>query len=346
MSPAGPAAVIVLAAGEGTRMKSPIPKTLHRVCGQTMLGHSLAAAAALSPERLIVVVGHDADRVATHAQEQVPGAIIVVQDYLGGTGHAVRVVLETVGTITGTVVVTYADTPLLTGATLSTLVEERAATGAAAAVLTAHVPDPTGYGRIIRDERGAFAAIVEHADATPDERAINEINTGMYAFDGHLLADAVKRVRTDNAQGEEYLTDAVSVLRSDGYPVATVSCSDVEEIQGVNDLTQLAHVSSVMNARLVDAMVRSGVVIADPGSTRVDVSVDVQAGAYIGPGTQLEGGTRVAAGARVGPGCLLRDTLVGADASVIQSVCESAVIGDGARVGPFAHVVGEQVTWR
>jgi bifunctional UDP-N-acetylglucosamine pyrophosphorylase/glucosamine-1-phosphate N-acetyltransferase len=338
--------VIVLAAGEGTRMKSPIPKTLHRVCGQTMLGHSLAAAAELAPERLIVVVGHDADLVATHAREQVPGAVIVEQDYLGGTGHAVRVVLETVGTISGTVVVTYADTPLLTGATLARLVEERAATGAAAAVLTARVPDPSGYGRIVRDERGAFAAIVEHADATPDERDISEINTGMYAFDGDLLADAVKRVRTDNAQGEEYLTDAVSVLRSDGYPVATVSCPDIEEIQGVNNLSQLAHVGSVMNARLLDAMMRSGVVVADPSSTRVDVSVDVQAGASIGPGTQLEGSTRVAAGARVGPGCMLRDTVVGVGASVIQSVCESAVIGDGARVGPFAHLVGEQVQWR
>jgi bifunctional UDP-N-acetylglucosamine pyrophosphorylase / glucosamine-1-phosphate N-acetyltransferase len=346
VSPAGPAAVIVLAAGGGTRMKSPIPKNLHRVCGQTMLGHCLAAASELSPGRLIVVVGHEADRVATHAHEQVPSAVIVEQDYLGGTGHAVRVVLETVGTITGTVVVTYADTPLLTGATLARLVQERAATDAAAAVLTAQVPDPSGYGRIIRDERGAFAAIVEHADATPDELAINEINTGMYAFAGELLADAVKRVRTDNAQGEEYLTDAVSVLRTDGYPVATVTCSDVEEIQGVNDLAQLAHVSNVMNTRLLEAMMRSGVVIADPDSTRVDVSVDVQAGAYIGPGTQLEGDTRVAAGARVGPGCLLRDTVVGAGASVIQSVCESAVIGEGARVGPFAHVVGEQVQWR
>ena len=346
MSAAGPAAVIVLAAGEGTRMKSPLPKTLHRVCGQTMLGHCLAAAAELAPAQLIVVVGHDAERVAAHAREQVPDVVIVEQDYLGGTGHAVRVVLETVGTIRGTVVVTYADTPLLTGATLAKLVEERAATDVAAAVLTAQVPDPSGYGRIVRDARGAFAVIVEHADATPDERAINEINTGMYAFDGDLLADAVKRVRTDNAQGEEYLTDAVSVLRSDGYPVATVSCSDVEEIQGVNDLAQLAHASRVLNSRLLQAMMRSGVVIADPGSTWVDVSVDLEAGAYIGPATRLEGGTRVAAGARIGPGCLLRDTVVGPGAAVIQSVCESAVIGDGARVGPFAHVVGEQVSWR
>jgi bifunctional UDP-N-acetylglucosamine pyrophosphorylase / glucosamine-1-phosphate N-acetyltransferase len=344
VSPAGPAAVIVLAAGEGTRMKSPIPKTLHQVCGQTMLGHCLAAAVELSPDQLIVVVGHDGERVAEHARQQVPGTVIVVQDYLGGTGHAVRVVLETVGTIKGTVAVIYADTPLLTGATLAKLVAERAATGAAAAVLTARVPDPAGYGRIVRDESGAFAAIVEHADATPHERAIHEINTGMYAFDGDLLADAVKRVRTDNAQGEEYLTDAVSVLRSDGYAVATVSCQDVEEVQGVNDLAQLAHASRVLNSRLLNTMMRSGVVIADPASTWVDIGVDLAAGAYIGPATKLEGSTTIAAGARVGPGCLLRDTVVGPGAAVIQSVCESAVIGGGAQVGPFAHIVGEQVS--
>jgi bifunctional UDP-N-acetylglucosamine pyrophosphorylase / glucosamine-1-phosphate N-acetyltransferase len=344
VSAAGPAAVIVLAAGEGTRMKSPIPKTLHQVCGQTMLGHCLAAAAELSPDQVIVVVGHDGDRVAQHARQQVPGVVIVEQDYLGGTGHAVRVVLESVGTIKGTVVVTYADTPLLTSTTLAGLVAERAATAAAAAVLTAQVADPAGYGRIVRDDRGVFAAIVEHADATPEERAINEINTGMYAFEGDLLADAVKRVRTDNAQGEEYLTDAVSVLRSDGHHVATVSCEDVEEIQGVNDLAQLAHASRALNSRLLNMMMRSGVVIADPASTWIDVGVDLAAGAYIGPATRLEGSTMVAAGARVGPGCLLRDTVVGPGAAVIQSVCESAVIGGGAQVGPFAHIVGEQVS--
>jgi bifunctional UDP-N-acetylglucosamine pyrophosphorylase / glucosamine-1-phosphate N-acetyltransferase len=343
VSAAGPAAVIVLAAGEGTRMKSPIPKTLHRVCGQTMLGLCLAAGAQLSPDRLIVVVGHNGEQVAEHARQQVPGAVIVVQDHLGGTGHAVRVVLETVGTIKGTVVVTYADTPLLQGATLARLCAERVSADAAAAVLTARAPDPAGYGRIVRDEHGAFAAIVEHADATPEQRAIDEINSGMYAFDGDLLADAVKRVRTDNAQGEEYLTDAVSVLRCDGYPVATVSCDDFDEVQGVNDLAQLAHASQVLNSRLLKSMMRSGVRIADPASTWVDVGVGLAPGARIGPGTQLEGSTMVAAGATVGPGCLLRDTVVGQGATVIQSVCESSVIGAGAHVGPFAHLVKEQV---
>jgi bifunctional UDP-N-acetylglucosamine pyrophosphorylase/glucosamine-1-phosphate N-acetyltransferase len=333
-----PAAVIVLAAGEGTRMKSPVPKTLHRICGRTMLALSLAAAAELEPEQLIVVVGHGGDQVAAEARKQVPDATIVVQDFQGGTGHAVRVVFEAVGTIHGTVVVTYADAPLLRGSTLARLVTARASSGAAAAVLTTRAPDPAGYGRIIRDENGGFSGIVEHADATEEQRGIDEINSGMYAFDGDLLADAVKRVRTQNAQGEEYITDAVSVLRGDGYPVATVSCPDFDEVQGVNDLAQLAYVSRVLNSRLLEAMMRTGVRIADPASTWVDIGVDLAPAASIGPGTQLQGATRVAAGATVGPGCLLRDTVVETNATVIQSSCESAVIRAGARVGPFAYL--------
>jgi bifunctional UDP-N-acetylglucosamine pyrophosphorylase/glucosamine-1-phosphate N-acetyltransferase len=350
VSAARPAAVIVLAAGEGTRMKSATPKALHRICGQTMLGHCLAAAGELSPDRLIVVVGHGAERVAGHARQQAPNAGIVVQDYLGGTGHAVRVVLETVGTISGTVLVTYADTPLLRSATLGQLVAERDHADAAAAVLTAQAANPAGYGRIIRDGTGRFTEIIEQADTTPEQHAITEINSGMYAFDGDRLADAIKRIRTDNAQGEEYLTDVVSVLRADGHPVITVKCPDFEEVQGVNDLAQLAHVSRVMNARLLQSAMRSGVRIADPASTWVDVSVDLATGSYVGPGTQLEGSTSLAAGASVGPGCLVRDTAIGVDARVVQSVCESAVIGDGAQVGPFAHLLpgtrvgaGEQV---
>lgn len=339
MTTPGPAAVIVLAAGEGTRMNSSLPKTLHRVCGRTMLGHCLTAATDLAPQSLIVVVGHAGDEVAAQVRRQIPDAIIVVQDYLGGTGHAVRVALENVGTIAGTVVVTYADTPLLRGSTLAGLVAERERSGAAAVILTAHAQDPTGYGRIVRDRAGAFAAIVEQADASAEQREINEINSGMYAFDGDLLADAVKRVRTDNAQGEEYLTDAVCVVHDDGYPVGTVSCPDFEEIQGVNDLDQLARVSRSLNSRLLRQAMRSGVVIADPASTWVDVGVQLAADCYIGPGTQLEGETAISAGARVGPGCLLRDTVVGPEAIVISSFCESAVIGAGARVGPFVHLL-------
>jgi bifunctional UDP-N-acetylglucosamine pyrophosphorylase/glucosamine-1-phosphate N-acetyltransferase len=338
VSASGPAAVIILAAGEGTRMKASTPKVLHEVCGRTMLGHVLAAARELRPGRLIVVVGDRNGQVAGHLAAHAPDALITVQERRGGTGHAVRTAIETVGIIPGTVVVTYADTPLLRGQTLAELVGAHARTGAAVTALTARAADPAGYGRIVRDASGAFAAIVEEADASPDQRAIKEINSGMYAFDGVLLADAVKRVPNDNAKGEEYLTDVVSILRGDGYPVGTVSCPDFDEVLGVNDQAQLARSRRVMNERLLGRWMAAGVEIADPASTWVDIGVTLEADAQVGPGTQLAGRTAVAAGARVGPGCLLRDTTVGAGATVIQSVCESAVIGPGAIVGPFASL--------
>jgi len=336
----GPAAVIILAAGEGTRMKNQTPKVLNQVCGRTMLDHVLAAARELDPGRIIVVTGHGRDRVTAHLAEHAPDAEIVVQDRRGGTGHAVRVVIEAVGLIHGTVVVTYADTPLLRARTLVDLVAAHHEHDAAVTVLTAVLDEPTGYGRIIRDEAGAFTGIIEEADATPGQRAIREINSGMYAFDGDLLADTVKRVPTNNAKGEEYLTDVVSILRGDGYPVTTAACEDAEEVLGVNDQAQLAWARRVLNERLLGDWMRSGVTIVDPASTWIDVDVRLEPGVQIGPATQLEGSTTVGAGARVGPGCLLRDTAVADGATVVNSVCESAVIGAGVTVGPFAHLSG------
>lgn len=340
MSLTGPAAVIILAAGEGTRMKNHIPKVLNEVCGRTMLGHVVAAARELAPERLIVVTGHGRDQVTEHLAGHVPEAEIVVQERRGGTGHAVRTVIEAVGLIHGTVVVTYADTPLLRGQTLRELTAAHDAHGAAVTVLTASLANPTGYGRIIRDPDGAFTGIIEEADASPPQRAISEINSGMYAFDGDLLADTVKRVPTNNAKGEEYLTDAVSILHGEGHPVVTAACDDPEEVLGVNDQAQLAWARRVLNERLLRDWMRSGVTIVDPASTWIDVGVRLEPGASIGPGTQLEGSTTVAGTARVGPGCLLRDTSVADAATVLNSVCESAVIGVGITVGPFAHLSG------
>jgi bifunctional UDP-N-acetylglucosamine pyrophosphorylase / glucosamine-1-phosphate N-acetyltransferase len=338
VSESGPAAVIILAAGEGTRMKTRTPKVLHQVCGRAMLDHVIAAARELQPEQLIVVVGHGRGPVAVHLAEHAPDAAVVVQGRRGGTGHAVRTVIESVGLIHGTVVVTYADTPLLRGATLGELVGTHATSGDVVTALTARAPDPAGYGRIVRDESGAFARIVEEADASPEQRLIDEINSGMYAFDGDRLADAVKRLPTDNAKGEEYLTDVASVVLADGYAVGTVWCRDFDEVLGVNDQAQLAWARRVLNERLLRSWMGTGVTIVDPATTWIDVGVTLESGAQIGPGTQLEGGTAIAAGARVGPGCLLRDTTVGAGATVIQSVCESAVVGAGAVVGPFAHL--------
>jgi bifunctional UDP-N-acetylglucosamine pyrophosphorylase / glucosamine-1-phosphate N-acetyltransferase len=340
VSLSGPAAVIILAAGERTRMKNQTPKVLNQVCGRSMLGHVIAASRELAPGRLIVVTGHGRDKVTAHLAEHASDAEIVVQDRRGGTGHAVRVVIEAVGLIHGTVVVTYADTPLLRGSTLSDLVAAHRAEDAAVTVLTARLDNPKGYGRIIRDADGAFTGIVEEADASPEQRAINEINSGMYAFDGDLLADTVKRVPTDNAKGEEYLTDVVSILRSDGYAVATAACADPEEVLGVNDQAQLAWARRVLNERLLGEWMRAGVTIVDPASTWIDVGVALEPGVHIGPSTQLEGSTTIAAGARVGPGCLLRDTTVADGATVVNSVCESAVVGAGVTVGPFAHLSG------
>lgn len=338
MSMSAPAAVIVLAAGEGTRMKSSTPKVLHEVCGRTMLGHVLAAARELRPAQLAVVVADPAGPVASYLAQYAPDVRPVVQEHRGGTGHAVRVAIEAIGPIGGTVVVTYGDTPLLRGETLGGLVAAHESAGSAVTALVARAADPTGYGRIIRDADGQFAGIIEQADTTGEQARIDEINTGMYAFDGGLLGDAVTRLSTANAKGEEYLTDVLSILRADGFPVGTVWCEDFDEILGVNDQAQLARARRVLNDRLLGSWMGTGVTIVDPASTWVDVGVVLEPGALIGPATQLEGGTTIGAGARIGPGCLVRDSVISARATVIQSVCEWAEVGPGATVGPFAHL--------
>jgi bifunctional UDP-N-acetylglucosamine pyrophosphorylase / glucosamine-1-phosphate N-acetyltransferase len=319
-------------------MKSQIPKVLHALCGRSMLGHALAAARELNPERLVVVAGHGRDQVSAEVSRLEPDAAVVLQERLGGTGHAVRMVTEALGTLRGIVVVTYGDMPLLRAETLTELVREHAATGNAITVLTARVADPAGYGRIVRDGKGAITEIVEQADASPEQSAIDEINSGCYAFDGALLADAIKRVATDNAQGQEYLTDVVAILRGDGYPVGAVLAADPAEIQGVNDRVQLAQVRSVLNGRLLEGWMRSGVTIVDPATTWIDADVTLGQDVEILPSTNLEGRTTVASGARVGPGCTLTDTTVGDGAMVTYAVCKSASVGPGASVGPFAYL--------
>ncbi|SPL92834.1 N-acetylglucosamine-1-phosphate uridyltransferase / Glucosamine-1-phosphate N-acetyltransferase [[Actinomadura] parvosata subsp. kistnae] len=327
MSVPRPAAVIVLAAGEGTRMKSQTPKVLHEVCGRALVDHMLAAARDLDPERLIVVIGHALERVGGHLAATSPDALAVVQREQRGTGHAVRTVLEEVGTISGTVLVTYGDVPLLRTETLAGLLQRHAEEGNAVTVLTAEVPDPTGYGRIIRDDAGAVLEIVEEKDASPEQRAIKEMNSGIYAFDGMLLADAVKRVSTDNAQGEEYLTDVLSILRRDGHRVGACVAADFVEVEGVNDRVQLAAARKVLNLRLLERHMRAGVTVIDPASTWVDVDVRIEADAVIHPGTQLHGATVIEAGAEVGPATTLTDTLVGEGAVVRNTVADHAEIG-------------------
>ncbi|MEU2052051.1 bifunctional UDP-N-acetylglucosamine diphosphorylase/glucosamine-1-phosphate N-acetyltransferase GlmU [Streptomyces bungoensis] len=340
MSAIRPAAVVVLAAGEGTRMKSATPKVLHQICGRSLVGHVLAASRELEPEHLVVVVGHAREQVAGHLGEIDPAARTAVQEQQNGTGHAVRMGLEELGgSVDGTVVVVCGDTPLLTGETLKRLAATHESDGNAVTVLTAEVPDATGYGRIVRDEAtGAVTAIVEHKDATDAQRAIREINSGVFAFDGALLADALKKVRTDNSQGEEYLTDVLGILREAGHRVGASVAADHREIAGINNRVQLAEARRILNDRLLVRAMLDGVTVVDPASTWVDVTVTFGQDAIVHPNTQLTGSTHVAEGAEVGPNSRLNDTRVGAGARVDNTVSDGARIGERASVGPYAYL--------
>jgi bifunctional UDP-N-acetylglucosamine pyrophosphorylase/glucosamine-1-phosphate N-acetyltransferase len=310
-SAAVPAAVVVLAAGEGTRMRSATPKVLHSICGRTLIEHVLDAVAPLDAARTVVVVGHGRDLVTAALPD---GVTAVVQEEQRGTGHAVRVALDAVPDAEGTVVVLYGDMPLLPASTLQRLVAEH---DGGATVLTARFAEPFGYGRIVRDDDGYVAAIVEERDATDEQRAIDEVNGGVYVFDAASLRDALSRLSTDNAQGEEYLTDVVALIGR-AKPVVGLE----EELAGVNDRAQLADVGDVLRHRILTSLMRSGVTVVDPSTTWVDATVTVEPDATIEPFTRLRGTTRVETGAVVGP-----------HAEVVD-----AVVGAGATVGPFAYL--------
>ncbi|WP_441250588.1 bifunctional UDP-N-acetylglucosamine diphosphorylase/glucosamine-1-phosphate N-acetyltransferase GlmU [Kitasatospora sp. McL0602] len=343
MSANNPAAVIVLAAGGGTRMKSKrLPKVLHEVCGRSLVGHAVAAAQELTPQQLVVVVGHMREQVQAHLAERYEGVRTVVQEEQNGTGHAVRIALTALAAdgveLDGTVVITTGDAPLLTGGTLAALVAAHAEQGNGVTVLTAVVPDAFGYGRILRDEADSVAAIVEEKDATEAQRAIAEINSGVFAFDAKLLAEALGRVGTDNVQGEEYLTDTLAILRTAGHRVGAVVAGDFRDIVGINDRVQLAEARRMLNARLVERAMREGVTVVDPASTWLDVQVTYEPDAVVHPGTQLRGTTHLGEGCEVGPGTTLTDTSVGADAKVSYTTAFSAEIGELASVGPYAYL--------
>ncbi|MFF7704359.1 bifunctional UDP-N-acetylglucosamine diphosphorylase/glucosamine-1-phosphate N-acetyltransferase GlmU [Streptomyces lydicus] len=343
MSANRPAAVVVLAAGEGTRMKSATPKVLHALCGRSLVGHVVAASRELDPENLVVVVGHAREQVQAHLAEVDPAVRTAVQHEQKGTGHAVRTALEQLSdsgvVLDGTVIVVCGDTPLLTGETLRRLGETHAADGNAVTVLSAEVPDATGYGRIVREAgTGAVTAIVEHKDATDTQRAIREINSGVFAFDARLLVDALGKVRTDNSQGEEYLTDVLGIVREAGHRVGAAVAADHREILGINNRVQLAEARRLLNERLLERAMLAGVTVVDPASTFVDVSVTFEQDATVHPGTQLLGSTHVASGAEVGPQARLTDTSVAEGAVVSFTVAEGARIGAGANVGPYAYL--------
>ena len=330
--------VVVLAAGEGKRMKSALPKVLHPLLGRTLVGHVLAAAGELRAQRTLVVVGHGADQVEAHLAEVAPEATPVLQAEQRGTGHAVRIALEAVPETTGTVVVLNGDVPLLRGETVSALVAAHEQAGTAATVLAAEVPDPTGLGRIVRDAAGGLERIVEERDASPAEKAIREINAGIYAFDARLLRAALAKLTSDNDQGEEYLTDVFGLLAAAGEPVAVHVATVAEETLGCNDRLELAGLRARLRDRVNAELMRSGVTILDPATTWIDVTATVEPDAVIDQNTQLRGATRVGAGATVGPDTTLIDTVVEAGATVLRAHAVQAQIGPSASVGPYAYL--------
>ncbi len=343
----GPAAVIVLAAGAGTRMKSRTPKILHEIGGRSLVGHALAAARSLQPQNLALVVRHERDRVAEHLRSLDPEALIVDQDEIPGTGRAVEVALNALDAATasgaakalaGTVVVTYGDVPLLTGSLLQELVSEHQASGNAVTVLTAVLGDATGYGRILRAADGTVTGIREHKDATEAERAIREVNSGIYAFDAAVLREALTKVTTENVQGEKYLTDVLELAREAGGRVAAVVTGDRWQVEGANDRVQLSALGAEHNRRTVEAWMRAGVTVVDPATTWIDTTVTLDEDVRILPNTQLHGLTTVARDAVVGPDTTLTDVHIGTGAKVTRTHGSGAVIGDRAAVGPFTYL--------
>lgn len=332
------AGVIVLAAGEGTRMRSTTPKVLHSIGGRSLLGHAVVAAAGLSPRTLVVVVGHGRDQVSEHLAAFAPDARVAVQDDQLGTGHAVACALEQVDVADGTIVVTYGDVPLLSPETLAQLVATHESSQATVTVLTADLAEPSGYGRVVRDEDGQVVRIVEQRDADDAQRAITEINSGIYAFDGAALRRHLAGLGTDNNQGELYLTDVVALARQGGETVATLLVDDTWQTEGVNDRVQLATLGAELNRRVVTSWMRAGVTVIDPTSTWVEVSVTLERDVTLLPGVHLSGSTSVAEGAVVGPDTSLHDTVVEAGASVVRSHVTGARIGPGATVGPFTFL--------
>lgn len=338
---APPPVVVVLAAGEGKRMRSRTPKVLHPLAGRSMLGHVVAVVRTLEPARVAVVVGHGRDQVVSHLAEVDLDALPVVQAEQNGTGHAARLALEALPATDqgGTVLVVPGDEPLLTTETLARVVARREETGAAVVLLTAQMPDPTGYGRVIRDpDTGSVDRVVEHKDATDEQRQVTECAVSVYAFDGKYLVAALSKLTTDNVQGEEYLTDVVELAHAEGRTVEAVVADDHRETLGVNDRVQLAAAGRVLNDRLLDHWMRAGVTVVDPATTWVDADVTLEPDASLYPMTWLRGRTHVASDAVVGPSTTLLDTLVGEGATVVSTHAVGADIGPRAAVGPWTYL--------
>lgn len=338
-------AAVILAAGKGTRMKSRRPKVLHEVAGRPMLAHVMRAAEEAGVDRLIVVAGYQLEAVADAVGKR---ARVVRQAEQLGTGHAVLQSREALKGFEGDILVLCGDTPLLTGRTLSALAAHHREAGADATVLTAHLEEPFGYGRVVRDGAGRVQRIVEQKDGSPGELAGREINTGVYVFSHARFFEALASITPHNEQGEYYLTDIIGLYAAAGRPVSACALDDFQEVLGVNDRLQLAEAERIMRERVCRRLMAGGVTIIDPATTFIDDGVTIGTDTVVRPFTFLEGATVIGADCEIGPGTRLVDTAVGAGSRVLQSVITGSVVGREADIGPYAHIrpetrVGDRV---
>jgi bifunctional UDP-N-acetylglucosamine pyrophosphorylase/glucosamine-1-phosphate N-acetyltransferase len=332
-------AVIVLAAGQGTRMKSSLPKLMHPLAGLPIISHVLATARALDAAHVVTVLRHERERLAELVALDLPESLLVEQDEIPGTGRAVEQAIAALpADFDGDVLVVSGDVPLLNAATLTNFIAAHRERAAAATVLSAFPTDVTGYGRIIRSDDGTFDRIVEHKDATDDERAVDETNAGVYLFGLSELRDQLARVTTDNVQGEKYLTDVIGLLRAAGSEVRAVPVADAWLVAGINDRAQLSDTAAKLNAVIVRGWQLAGVTVQDPATTWIDLKATLASDVTVLPGTQILGSTTIATGAVIGPDSTLLDCEVGENATVKRSDATLAVIGAGATVGPFSYL--------
>ena len=327
---------IVLAAGEGTRMKSSLAKVLHPIAGKTIIHHVIDALSPIASE-ISVVVGAHREAVESHLSEIAPKAKKTFQAERNGTGHAVQLALADTKA-KGCVLIVAGDTPLLRTSTLNDFIETHKELKSSASVLTAVLPDPFGYGRIVRDDLGAIIGIVEERDADEDQQYIDEINTGVYLFDISALREAAAKLTANNSQGELYLTDVVALMKSSGQVVVAIQSNDFTETLGINDRAQLAECAAIMRDRLNDEYMRAGVSIIDPLTTWIDAGVDIASDVTIYPGSAIHGKTSISTGAVIGPRTTLVNVLVGEGASILESRVTDSEVGQGASVGPFTFI--------
>lgn len=326
---------VVLAAGKGTRMKSETPKVLFPLAGKPMLQHIIDMLGTVGVQQIIVVAGHGSKKV----QQSVIGDITWVEQHPQlGTGHALIQALPALGDFTGDVLIVCGDTPLMTGDTLTQLVNKHRNTQADATILTAILNDPAYYGRIVRDEQGNVASIVEHKDATPQQLAIKEINSGTFCFRWPAASRYLTALNQDNAQGEYYLTDIIEIMASKGRTVQTSAVADNREIIGINDRVQLARAEKIMRQRINEALMLGGVTIVDPDTAWIDSEVEVGRDSIILPNTCLKGRTSIGSFCRVGPGTTITDSVLGDGVVVRNSVVEGALVGNETTIGPFAYI--------